>query len=77
MGRGGLNEPTPRRASICSGGPMQPFDAFDEIRRKRDRRFKRHPAQCMRVRERSAIEAKPCIRVDECALTVDEIRDPE
>ena len=48
-----------QRAPSDGDSPMQSFDHSDEIRRKRDRRFERHPAQRMRILERSAIEAKP------------------
>jgi hypothetical protein len=72
-----FNQLTKRPSSSDNRRVMQHLDLLDELGRKRDRRFECHPAQSGRICECPAVEAEPCIPVDEDATAIDEFIHPD
>ena len=53
------------------------LDPVDEVSGQRDGRLEYHSPQRLRGSRRAAVEAEPCSRVDELAVAIDEVGDPQ
>jgi hypothetical protein len=73
----GSEQPDDGAALAPDRGIVQAPDSCDQLRVQRNGRLQNHAPLRMRRRQRAAVEAKPRDRIDELALAVDEIGDPQ
>jgi hypothetical protein len=67
-----------RSTTVVRGSrTMQALDSLDKFFGQRYGRLKNHATPRMCCRQRAAVKTKPGNRVDERALAIDEVRDPE
>src|SRR5450755_3631883 len=71
------DQPDHGNARLRGRGTMQALDSVHELLGQRCCGFKNHATPRMPCRKRTAVEAKPGDRVNELALAIDEVRDPE
>jgi hypothetical protein len=73
----GFEQPDRSTTVVRGSRTMQPLDSLDKFLGQRCGRLKNHATPRICCRQRAAVKTKPGNRVDERALAVDEVRDPE